>query len=234
MDTTKQNYVYYYEATKGMCKADKISFLIDCIGKYKNNFYIYCGSYYQYTKDVKGDFIKEPLLWKVLNYKTIKDDGFLLLLSKYLHDPVHFSYENNKYKTSAIRQELNNHFYNEAFTRSDKKKIIPTIIEDFTDNVSLLAREDYENPNYFINDNSRKANCTDYAISLRGYQSKTTHAGAYWTRSSGSSKSSRSVVIINHYGRITSWSSYHTCPGWHHGFSAMPYETVRPAIRIKI
>jgi len=231
MQTVNQNYLDYIEATKGMSKADIIKLLIELIGKNNNDFYIYFGSYYQFTKN-KGKFIKEPLLWKVLNYKTIKEDGFLLLLSKYLIDTLHFSYESNIYRTSTIREDLNNYFYNKVFTKIDKKKIIPTIIDDYTDNVFLLAREDYENPNYFTDDNSRKASCTDYAIFLRGYQSKTTHAGTYWTRSSGPSKSSKGVVIINHKGRITSWSPHHKCPGWHHSFSPMAYETVRPAIRI--
>ncbi|MCF7930480.1 MAG: DUF6273 domain-containing protein [Acholeplasmataceae bacterium] len=233
MQTINQNYLDYIEATKGMSKADIIKLLIDLIEKSNNEFYIYFGSYYQFTKS-EGKFIKEPLLWKVLNYETIKDDGFLLLLSKYLIDTLHFSYENNNYRTSTIREDLNNYFYNKAFTKIDKKKIISTIIEDYTDNVFLLAKEDYENPNYFIDDNSRKASCTDYAIALMGYQSKTTLSGTYWTRSSRASKSSKAVVIINHYGKITSWRPYHTCPGWHHSFSAMAYETVRPAIRIRL
>jgi hypothetical protein len=234
METNNQNCLNYIEATKGMLKAERISFLIDLIEKNNHDFYVYFGSYYQFSVNKKGGFIKEPLLWKVMNHKTIKDDRYLLLLSKYLVDTLHFSYESNEYRTSTIRQALNESFYDVAFTKRHKKKIIPITIDDYTDNVFLLSKEDYENPDYFIDDDSRKASCTDYSIAFGGYQSKTTRAGTYWTRSKGASKTSKGVVIVNHYGRITSWRPYHKCPGWHRSFSSMAYETVRPAIRIKI
>jgi len=227
-----QDYVDILSNIKGMSKEDKIKCIDFLFDSYNSNLNVSFGKYFQFAQNEKGHYIKEPILWKILNNTTYKDDGYLLLLSKYLIETYHFSYHNNKYKTSDIRKFLNEEFFHLAFTKVEKNKIAPITIEDEKDSVFLLSKEDYENPNYFTDDNSRKASCTDYAISLRGYQSKTTQSGTYWTRSSGSSKSSKGVVIINHKGRITSWRPYHTCPGWHHSFSSMAYETVRPAIII--
>jgi hypothetical protein len=234
MLSTNQNYLDYMKATKGMKKNDRVNFISTFIEENINDCHIYFGSYFQFTKDNKDDYILEPILWRVLNYKTVKENGYLLLLSKYLLDTHHFNYGGNNYKTSDIRKELNGYFYNHAFTKNEQKKIIPMIIEDYVDNVFLLAKEDYENPIYFIDDDSRKASCTDFTLWTRGYQSKITHAGTYWTRSVGRGKYPKGVTIINHYGSISSWTSYHRCPGWHRGFAPMPYETIRPAIKIKI
>jgi hypothetical protein len=100
--------------------------------------------------------------------------------------------------------------------------------------VFLLAKEDYLNPLFFSNNDSRKARCTDYAIYLRGYHNKETYTGAYWTRTQDEVKSSKKVVIVNTDGSISSGNPFHKCRGWYHSFSSRVHETVRPAIRIKM
>lgn len=228
------DYVDLLSNLKGMTKENRIKYIDFLFESFNNNLHVSFGKYFQFAKSEKGKYIKEPILWKVLNIATYKDDGYLLLLSKYLIDTHHFSYENNKYKTSDIRKFLNEEFYQVVFTKAEKNKIVPIMIEDEQDSVFLLSKEDYENPSYFKGNYDRLASCTDYTLYRRGYQSNYTKSGTYWTRSKNPSKTSKGVMIINHYGEIKSWSPYHRCPGWHHSFSPMNYETVRPAIKIKL
>ncbi|MCK9218245.1 MAG: DUF6273 domain-containing protein [Firmicutes bacterium] len=223
----------YESETKGMRKEERISYLSSLFKESTSELYLSFGSYYQSKKNKSNEFIKEPIIWKILNFNTFQTDNYIFLLSKYLLDSHHFSFESNEYKTSDVRKFVNDHFYNNAFNKGEKKRINLTNIDDYSDYVFLLSKEDYETPQYFINDDSRKASCTDFALYNRGYQSSVAKAGVYWTRSKGK-KNLRSVTIIEQYGRITSWTSYHVCPGWHGGFCSMPYETIRPAIRIKI
>lgn len=229
-----KEYVDIISNLKGISKKEKIKyidFLFEC---YNGKLCVSFGKYYQFAKNNKNQYIKEPILWQVLNNETYRDDGYLLLLSKYLIETYHFSYYSNQYKTSDIRKFLNEDFFHLAFTKVEQNMIVPIMIEDEKDSIFLLSKEDYENPKYFSDDNDRLASCTYYTLYRRGYQSTYTKSGTYWTRTSNPSKTAKGVMIINHYGKITSWSPYHKCPGWHHSFSAMNYETVRPSIRIRL
>jgi hypothetical protein len=79
------------------------------------------------VKNKKGDFIKEPISWKVLNHRTFKEDNYLLLLSDHLLDICPFSFSSNCYETSIVREGLNDDFYNLAFTKKEQKRIAPII-----------------------------------------------------------------------------------------------------------
>lgn len=232
MQTSQPVYLDYLQSTTGMLKSQRIQFLKDSINTCEHDFYIYFGSYWQFQKNDAGYFIKEPLLWRVLNKQTFDKDGCLLLLTKYLIEQEYFSYNGNEYKDSHIREELNGSFYQNAFSKKEQKHIIPTVIDDYADNVCLLAYEDYTNPTYFKDTESRKASCTEYTSPYRkGYLNKKTKTGTYWTRSKGSLTG---VLRVDSDGYFSSWRPYHKCPGWHHSFAPMPYETVRPSIKIKI
>jgi hypothetical protein len=233
MENTDQSNVDYLKETEGMLKKDRITYLTNLFQQNNNDVYISFGSYNQFSKDADGNFLLEPLLWRILNTSSFKKDGYLILITKYLID-CHYFGPFNLYKTSPIRQFLNSYLYEDVFSKREKKRIIPTLIGDDLDNVFLLAKEDYLNPLFFSNNDSRKTRCTDYAIYLRGYHNKETYTGTYWTRSQDEEKSSNKVIIVNTDGSIGGGKPFHKCPGWHHSFSSMPCETVRPAIRIKM
>jgi hypothetical protein len=232
--TSSQGHTKYLDVTKGMRKSDRMAFLMESISSSENDFHVHFGSYYQFVKNKKGDFIKEPISWKVMNHRTFKEDNYLLLLSEHLLDSCPFSFEGNCYETSIVREDLNDYFHNLAFTKKEQKRMVPIVIDNHEDRVFLLSREDYMNPDYFTDDMSRRTGCTDYARKNGGFHCKRTQSGTYWTRSRGPGKSPTSVTIINHNGAVTSWYCYHRCRGWYHSFCHMAYETIRPAIRIKI
>jgi hypothetical protein len=216
-----------------MRKKDRIDYLNDKIVESKDGIYLYFGTYQQFEIGKNGHYVMEPILWKLVNVTSFKTDGFLLLITKYLIDCKHFGYRCN-YETSFIREYLNTVFYDIAFTKREKGKILPTIVDGLEDNVFLLSKEDFANPLFFVNDESRKASCTDVAVLLGGCQDNETNSGMYWTRSIILEGKSEYVIAIDHDGSFTNRKPYRKCPGWHHSFSSLPYETVRPAIRITI
>ncbi len=115
-----------------------------------------------------------PIDWIVLEVV----DGKALLLSKYCLDsrPYHSSYASVTWETCALRKWLNNGFYNNAFTDSEKAGIQTTLVRagdnykhhtksgrNTQDNVFLLSIE--ETQKYFEDDAARRCIPTKYAIS---------------------------------------------------------------------
>lgn len=114
-------------------------------------------------------FYVEPIKWKVLE----ENNGEALLVANDILDISLFREEDNNYKTSFIRNWLNKEFYNKAFNKEEKRKIIKFevdnsakstnpyghpkhfgkgknkhICENTFDKVSLLSLEEATNPNF--------------------------------------------------------------------------------------
>lgn len=104
-----------------------------------------------YEQDGNLDNGKEPIEWDVI---AVNDDC-CWLISHYVLDATRYSTnieekdyaKDGAWETSNIRSFLNDYFYNEAFSNSEKMLIIPTTYMDITDNVFLLTEN--ELPLYF-------------------------------------------------------------------------------------
>ncbi len=135
----------------------------------------------RYEQDNDFSNGKEPIEWIVLS----KDDEQVLLLSKYVLDWVSFHNKYDygiKWENCTLRSWLNNSFYDNAFDKKEKEKIINTKIvnsdnltygidggKDTNDKVFLLSLDDIKNPKYGFskdyneNDISRRCSPTEYA-----------------------------------------------------------------------
>lgn len=134
----------------------KVEYGIDasevCVGEY-----VIYGTYEQDNDTTDA----EPIEWRVL---TI-EDGKALLVSKYAltGKPYHTTYEDVTWEDCTLRDWLNKEFYQEAFSKKERKGIVKTKIEnkdnaeygtkggnDTEDSVFLLSTE--EAKAYFAED----------------------------------------------------------------------------------
>ena len=112
-----------------------------------------------------GDFVKfgrypqesgnepQPVEWQVLS----KENGRMLVISRYGLDAKRFDESSNNWGDSEIRKWLNGEFYNGSFASEEKARI-----KSFNqDNVFLLSKEEAEK--YFADDDARKCKPTSYA-----------------------------------------------------------------------
>ena len=101
----------------------------------------------------------QPIEWQVLS----KENGKMLVISRYGLDVKRFDSSSNVWKSSEIRYWLNVEFYNKAFTEQEKKSINLSNLSDVrtTDYVFLLSRD--EAKKYFSYDEARKCEPTEYA-----------------------------------------------------------------------
>ena len=126
------------------------------------------GSYWQ-----KNDEVKTPLEWIVLD----ETEDAYLLITKYSID-AHIFAHNMDYTTwenSVVRTFLNKEFYNNAFSKEEKERIILTTVtadknpqykninqgKNTKDNVFLLSIQEVEK--YFYSNNECIATPTNYA-----------------------------------------------------------------------
>ena len=156
--------------------------------------------------------IRGDIEWIVLNKSTTADGKrYALLLSKYAIDCMQYYplYDYVFWETSTIRQWLNNSFYNDAFSGSEKDKIIDLPIDNprnavypqadggmsTVDKVFLLSF--YECLTYFggeINGRNLKlaTKATQYAIEKGAYRHMSGGVDdgntMFWLRSPGSTK----------------------------------------------
>ena len=152
-------------------------------------------SFGKYPMTAFGEVL--PIEWRVLDEK----DGRYLLLSDRGIDAVPFSSENREasWKTSSVRQWLNNDFYNAAFDDSEKARISVTVLEnpgnplyktpggeDTEDRIFLLSFDEAER--YFSDDAERTLTPTPYAVKNGALTSgKKPGSSFWWLRTPGRS-----------------------------------------------
>ena len=158
---------------------------------------------------VLGSFDGTDLEWIVVD----TDDEGAFLVSKYAVAEMAFNTDiaDTSWETCSLRTWLNEDFYNEAFSSSDKEKII---LSDVGSKVFLLDRD--ETCTYFPTDESRKV------LPLPGSDILTFKEHCYWwLRTSGCG--ARHALYVHDVGIIDDY-----------GFSVYnPHCCVRPAIWIK-
>ncbi len=147
-----------------------------------------------YEQDNDQDNGKEQILWKVLDAV----DGKALLLSKYclICHPYHTSIYSVSWEDCSLRAWLNNGFFNEAFDKDEKERIVDAQLRndenpqygtyagnDTVDHVFLLSIE--EARTFFSCDEERCALSPEYAIAQSTWQSSETGNSWWWLRSPG-------------------------------------------------
>ncbi len=166
-----------------------------------------------YTFD-ENDTITKDITWYVLEEK----DGKLLLLCEQILNAIPFNKEwkDTSWRNSDIHEWLNDEFYKQAFSDTEKQSIQSTTVKteknetygtsggaDATDKVFLLSIE--EAKKYFADNTKRRAKVTDYA-SLKGAyvgsEVSNFGYGNWWLRSMG--QNAMSASFVSSYGNIDS------------------------------
>lgn len=170
--------------------------------------YITFGSYEQDNDLSNG---KESIEWLVLD----KQDGRILVISKYGLDAKPYNDENVDvtWETCTLRSWLNDEFFSEAFTSSQKSHI-PTVTvtadsnpdydtnpgNNAQDKVFLLSIEEVNK--YFDSSEARECKPTEYAIAqgegIARYEGKC----FWWLRTPGSY--SNGECYVGKYGNVSS------------------------------
>lgn len=150
---------------------------------------------------------KEDIEWKVL---AKDENGKMLIISKYALDcrNYHSSVKQITWENSEIRNWLNNDFYNDAFSSSEKSSIKTVTNENAgnsefnvsdgsktSDKVFLLSID--EAKRYFPKNIDRICTATAYANSNGTELSSLTSACRWWLRSPGSTLYSAASVKID-------------------------------------
>jgi hypothetical protein len=164
-------------------------------------------TYGTYEQDGDYDNGKEAIEWIVLD----KQDGKLLLISRYALEGTSYHYENEyepvTWEKCSLRKWLNTGFMKEAFTQKEIKHI-PTMRvsadknpeydtdpgNDTEDQVFLLSVSEAEK--YFKTDDERRCKSTEYARIMGVYSSSYLEGYCdWWLRSPGSPEGSGNNAI---------------------------------------
>lgn len=144
---------------------------------------------YKQSSDWDDPFKKDPIEWLVLD---VQDDR-VLVITKQSFDRMEF--EDRKdviiWKNSSVREWMNAHFLNRAFTREQQSKILTTEIITYDDDpltddperksqdkLFLLSKPELEK--YFPTEESRKCDATAYTDVMQP-----SAANWWWLRSPG-------------------------------------------------
>ncbi len=149
----------------------------------------------------------KPIIWKILDITK----EYVFVISKYALDCMAFHEGRNleSWEDCDMRSWLNGKFYNEAFSNSEKEKIIKTKVADgassrntYTlDHVSLLNYS--EAKEYFRSNEDRKCKPTLYAQAHGGYTGGKDHDSAwYWLRNFSTYSCDPCCDIVNPTGEI--------------------------------
>lgn len=162
------------------------------------------GNYYQGKTSKKR---KKPIEWQVLD----KKDNKVLVISKSALEVQQYNFNKSDvtWETCYLRAWLNNRFYDEAFSKEEKEKIIETTVKadpnpeystpqgnDTVDKLFLLSLTELNK--YFKTADKRKCTITPYAAANGGYSSL---GFSYWLRTMGKD-SIRAVKVHGEYGSV--------------------------------
>ena len=216
------------KAAEGNVYGDSLSigYAPDVLANARVGDYVTFGTYEQ---DNNTDNGKEQIEWQVL----AKSDSKALLLSRYALDvqPYNEDEENLTWEESTLRTWLNNDFYNEAFSDTEKSFIAQTPLKDNTvdlniweecgktldgydvtsgndteDHVFALSfkqlRKFYPDWDYINGSDELIVYPTDYAIESGIWTNDDTGATWWWLRTPGLTQ--HSAANINSHGSLNS------------------------------
>lgn len=138
-------------------------------------------------------FSYDPIEWNILKEKN----GTALIIANLILDSQEFDRGTNNYELSNIRKFLNNIFYNTAFNDL-QRNIIETILVDNSSESNENSSNEYvcndtmekifllsskEINKYYLSDEERMAQGSDYAKNQGLYVNSSTGTSAWWIRS---------------------------------------------------
>lgn len=174
------------------------------------------GSYEQ--DNIRSDGA-EPIEWIVLDVQPDR----ILLLSRYALDSERYHYrkESVSWDTCSVREWLNTTFYEEAFTRSERRSILSSGTSIYDDYVFLLS--DVEAETYLPRAKDRICKATVYGSCQNVYVNPTT-GGSWWLLRTTGDDGSKFAMSVNSDGTID----------YNGGHVESDRGTVRPAIWVNI
>lgn len=163
----------------------------------------------RYEQDNNFNNGSEAIEWIVL----AKQDNCIFVISKYALDCQRYNTQNTDvtWETSSVRNWLNYVFYNDAFTKDEKERILPMTVAtednaiygtesgaDTTDYVYLPSLEEVES----MSSSARERICraTPYAVNQNAYVNSST-GGSWWLLRTAGINSSN-VVSVDSDGSI--------------------------------
>jgi hypothetical protein len=206
------------EATENVVESEDIS--------YRVGDYITFGSYEQ---DNNFDNGAEEIEWLILDIQ----DGKALVISKYaLHAKTYNTYRDTTWEECALRNWLNNHFMNTAFSADEQQKIQFTTVvaedneeygteagNDTQDKIFLLSIEEVNE--YFDSDSARECKATEYAVA-NGVCKNNSGGCWWWLRSPGDAQNEAASVFGDGVVYVDGYRV------------SIDYNAVRPAMWIEI
>ena len=184
--------------------------------KYQEGDVVLFGSYEQ--NNIRSDGA-EPIEWIVLDVQPDR----ILLLSQYALDSERYHYreESVSWDTCSVREWLNTTFYEEAFTRSERRSILSSGTSIYDDYVFLLS--DVEAETYLPRAKDRICKATVYGSCQNVYVNPTT-GGSWWLLRTTGDDGSKFAMSVNSDGTID----------YNGGHVESDRGTVRPAIWVNI
>ena len=184
--------------------------------KYQEGDVVLFGSYEQ--NNIRSDGA-EPIEWIVLDVQPDR----MLLLSQYALDSERYHYrkESVSWDTCSVREWLNTTFYEEAFTRSERRSILSSGTSIYDDYVFLLS--DVEAETYLPRAKDRICKATVYGSCQNVYVNPTT-GGSWWLLRTTGDDGSKFAMSVNSDGTID----------YNGGHVESDRGTVRPAIWVNI
>lgn len=161
----------------------------------------------------------EEIEWIVLEVQSDR----LLLLSRYALDSERYHYrkEDVNWDICSVRDWLNDTFYQEAFTRSERERILSSGTSVYDDYVFLLSDEEAEV--YIPRAKERICKATPYCAGQNVYINPST-GGSWWLLRTTGDDGSKFAMSVNSDGTID----------YNGGHVESDRGTVRPAIWLKI
>lgn len=184
--------------------------------EYREGDIVLFGSYEQNNIPSDG---AEDIEWIILEVQSDR----LLLLSRYALDSERYHYrkENVSWDTCSVREWLNDTFYRDAFTRSERAAILSSGTSINDDYVFLLSNEEAEM--YLPRAKDRICQPTEYCSCQNVYINPSTN-GAWWLLRTTGDDGSKFAMSVNSDGTID----------YNGGHVESDRGTVRPAVWVAI
>lgn len=180
--------------------------------RYREGDIVVFGSYEQDNRTSNG---AESIEWIVLDVRSDR----MLLLSRYALDSERYHYraDSVSWDTCSVRGWLNDTFYYDAFTRSERGRILSSGTSIYDDYVFLLS--DWEAELYLPRAKDRICKASEYCSCQNVYVNPST-GGSWWLLRTTGDDGSRFVMSVNSDGTID----------YRGGHVESDRGTVRPAI----
>lgn len=184
-------------------------------GGYQAGEIITFGAYEQDNLFYNG---AEEIEWIILEVQSDR----MLLLSRYALDSERYHYrkENVTWDTCSVRDWLNDTFYWEAFTRSERECILSSGTSLYDDYVFFLSDEETEE--YLPRSKDRICKATPYCAGQNVYVNPST-GGSWWLLRTTGDDGNKFAMSVNSDGTID----------YNGGHVESDRGTVRPAIWLK-